>query len=747
MSSIKKIIKRDGRVVDFDPNQLIKWATWAASMGIDWFEIVTKAYERCPDMCTTKDLQYAMIDACNEKDTTKHAKMAGRLLIGDLFKQAFGGHRYIPKLKDHYLKMVEIGMMEVLPYDDSEWEYFESIINHELDRDQTYTEVKQFMNKYALQDKVRGKVFESPQFTLMRMALGNMKSMPKERRANDVYKLYKFLSEKKINPPTPNYMNLGTNMRGYASCCVFKSGDSANSLAVGDHIAYIMTCASAGIGGTIITRSKGDKVRNGTIKHMGKLSYYRTQQASVLANLQNGRGGALTLHYTCLDPEIEDIIKLRNPTTVVEKRIKDIDYSFGYNYHFAKMVNDRKEWMLVSYGDAPELYNLLYSSDREAFVKEYESVKSNPKIKKKFVDATELISSVLTESIENRHYVYATDEMNRHTPFKATIWSSNLCQEIGLPTKEYSHITELYKEESDGEIGLCNLAAIVAGRVSPEEYEEVAYYTLLMIDNIIDLMDYPFPSLKHTATSRRSVGVGITNLAYDMAVRGLRYSTVSGKRYIYKLAELHSFSLHKASLRLAKERGVAPWIDKTKYVDGWLPIDSANKTVSTKYGFKLQQDWETLRTEIKEFGGIRHSVLEAFMPNESSSQATGTTNSIYPIRSIVTIKPAGTSINRFLAPDADSLYNDYELAWDIRTEDLIECYALVQEHTGQAISADFYCKFEDNEVRKIGSKRLVSEWLYATKVGLKTRYYYNSAAGAKLNEVQSGVCTSGGCTL
>ena len=91
------------------------------------------------------------------------------------------------------------------------------------------------------------------------------------------------------------------------------------------------------------------------------------------------------------------------------------------------------------------------------------------------------------------------------------------------------------------EIGLCSLGAIVAGNTQDSEWEDVSYYTVLMIDNVIELMDYPFPQLNYTAKARRSIGVGITNLAYDMASKGYKYSTLGGKRYIHRLAEMHSY--------------------------------------------------------------------------------------------------------------------------------------------------------------------------------------------------------------
>lgn len=297
-------------------------------------------------------------------------------------------------------------------------------------------------------------------------------------------------------------------------------------------------------------------------------------------------------------------------------------------------------------------------------------------------------------------------------------------------------------EKIDGEIGLCSLSA-VAANVPDDVFEEVAYYTLLSIDNVIDIMDYPFARLKTTAQARRSVGVGITNLAYDMASRGLEYTSLEGKQHIHRVAERHSYFLHKASLRLAKERGNAPWIDRTKYVDGWLPIDTANKEIDKVVQQPLIYDWEGLRHEIKEQGGIRHSVLVAHMPCESSSVGSYHTNSLYPIRDLKVIKTSGTNKNLFLAPEMEALKDSYQLAWDIPTKDMIETYAIVQKFTGQAISADLYIKYDSNN-RQVGTKQMLQEFLLMRKYGLKTRYYINSCtrSAEDVYEEEAAACDS-----
>jgi len=749
---IRTVIKRNGQPAWFDPDKLNKWAEWACGIGVDWSTVVLAATKKCDDGVTTDDLHKAMIAACVDMETTAHQKMAGRLYMGKLYKEIFGSWETIPTVREMYRMMVAQGHWEEMGYSDEELDFCQTFIDHSRDINAPLTETKQTMDKYAIVDRVGGKSYETPQFVYMRMALGNMAKMPLYRRMNDVKSLYTYFSLKKINPPSPFSLNLGTMKRQYASCCTSTTHDSAASLAASDHIAYMMTCASAGIGSHLKTRSKGDKVRRGAIKHMGKLPYYKVQQAAVGANLQAGRGGALTMHFTVLDPEFFDLVKLKNVQTLPEKRIKDIDYSVGYNTEFARRVARNEPWMLVSYGDAPALHEAMYNPDPQVFLSEYSKVEANPLIPKTVVQARELAIAFLTEAVENgRIYEHNTFEMNRHTPFKDTIYLSNLCQEIGLPVKGFSSVAALYSYKSayerDGEIGLCSLAAIAAGLVSEEEYEDVAYYAALMIDNVIDLMEYPFPHLEVTARARRSIGVGITNLAHAMAKRGLKYSSTEGKLYIAELAELHSYSLHKAAVRLAEERGACDWASSTKYAEGWLPIDTANRLALDKIGYKLKRDWEGVRKRMMALGGLRFSVLEAHMPCESSSVAGGHTNGLYPIREFKVIKTSGVNKNLFICPDYDELKDKYEMAWDVPTEDMILVYALVQCFTGQAISADLYIKYGNGE-RKVSAKELVEQWLLRVKLGMKTRYYINSATGIveeKAQEQEAAACDS--CSL
>lgn len=726
---IEVIIKRDGSKEEFQPAKVNRWGEWASKTlgnAVDWSSVVLQTVSTLPKECSSGMLQERLIKTCLDNGTWSYNRMAGRLYAAYIYKKFYNDN--IPTVKQLHEKLHALGFMEKLEYSDEEYAIVEKLINHKLDFKAAHFELHQVRTKYAIKNRVTGEEYESQQFVYMRMAMALAEDQPQDRKMSDVAKWYEHFSEKRINAPTPNFVNLGTPLRGYASCCTYTTLDSAKSLAVGDHIAYTMTYMSAGIGSHINTRSVGDPVRGGVIEHQGKLNYYRALVGAIKANLQNGRGGAATQYFPAFDPEVEVISQLKNPMSTEDKKIRGMDYNIGTNKFFARKAAQNKEIFLFNSFTAPDLYAAMYSADDKLFEELYTKYENDQNFKKTYVNAREVILTSLNEAFETgRSYLHWMDEINRHTPFKDTIYSSNLCAEAIFPTKGYEGMEDLYSAEDHGrgEIGLCSLGGINIPNIeSEEQYEEVAYYTLLMIDKCIHKSEYALPHLGVTAKSRLNAGIGIMGLAHEMARANMKYSTLEGKRFIHEVSERHAYYCIKASLMLGQELGNAPWMHKTKWPEGWLPIDTYNRNVDSVVGNELSYDWETLRSEIIANGGIRNSVVICHMPGESSTKASGTTNGLYPVRDLSLIKTDNHSVNYWTAPEGDKLKKRYELAWDISAKDLIDCYAIVQKFTDQGISADLYRKVIGDDV--VTSSEMLKDYLYMTKMGLKTRYYQNS---------------------
>lgn len=534
-----------------------------------------------------------------------------------------------------------------------------------------------------------------------------------------------------------------------------------------------------------------------------KLPYYRSMQTAVSANVQNGRAGACTTYYSAFDPEVNTIVRLKNQRTPAAKQIRGMDYNQQSNLFFVEKVANEEQVFLFNIQSAPDLWAAFFSPDNQKFRELYEKYEKDENFKKTYVAARD---TLLTEEVEayetGRAYVSFMDEINRHTPYLDTIYSSNLCAEVVEPTYGYDNMQQLYTagpsartkvwvdgtnafgeffsvdpvevegipykiaaselkpgmmlkvptetgytthcidrieiQEKEPEVALCSLGAIVITNVaSDEEYFQAMYYTLLMVDKCIHMSDYTLPHVGYTAKNRLAAAVGIMDLAHHMARKKLKYSSKAGKEEIHRVFERHMYFAIKASLKLAQELGPCPWSHRTKWARGWLPIDTYNRNVDKIVQVPLQYDWETLRAEVVANGGIRNSALVAFMPGESSSKASGTANGVYPIRELTMMKTDNNLTTYWAAPHSDKLGRHYELAWDIPTKDLIECYGIMQKFTDQAISADLYRKITGSE--KVTTSEMIENYIHMALVGMKTRYYTNThTAGAFIEEDAEG---------
>lgn len=869
---ITHIQKRNGTLEAFSPTKLNGWGEWASrTLGatVDWGSVVLDTVVQCPEICSSLELQKQLIVNCLNRKTWEYNRMAGRLYAALITRELYPDGR--PTVQQLHKRLFEHGLMVKLNYSDDEYDHVESLIDHKRDLKYPHYQLHQLRFKYALRNRVTGQEYESPQFVYMRMAMALAENEPKHERMKHLAAWYSHLSHNRLNAPTPNFVNLGTKLNGFASCLVYTTDDTAPSLAAGDHIAYMMTCMSAGIGSHIKTRSLGDPVRGGVIQHQGKLPYYRAMVGAIGANLQNGRGGAATVYYTAYDPEVEVIQKLRHPMTPQSKRIAGCHYNFGSNKSFARKVATNQEFAPFSYYDNAELYESQYDKDQTKFNQLYAEHEKKATTK---LNAREIAIGALTQAYDTGvHYLHFMDTMNQHTPFKEKIYSSNLClvgdtivdiqigdnvesmrfdayiakyqagkltgskirsydfvnnietwaevtaaaqtgvveqlivitaedgttikctgnhliftdnrgyveaselstsdkllgtdsilavsrvaaigvgltavydvtvkdtecffangilvhncAEITLPTKPFASVKDLYKttyEDGDAEMALCSLAGIIVSNIeNDDQYADVAYYALKMIDVCIHRSDYVFPNLEHTAKSRLSAGVGIIGLAHHMAKHGKKYNTQDGRNFIHEASETHMWHLINASLRLGKELGNAPWMHKTLWPEGWLPIDTYEKRVDELVTIDNKRDWESLRRAIVANGGIRNSALTAGMPGESSSIGAGTTNGMYPIRDLYIMKTNDTMVNHWAAPDGTKLKNKYQSAWDISTSDMIKVYSIIQKWTDQAISADLFVKIQGAD--KVSSSQMIQDYLDMVKYGMKTRYYVNS---------------------
>ena len=731
MSNETMIIKRDGSKEHLNIDKIHKVVMHACEglAGVSASQIEMNANIQFYDGMSTQEIQEVLIRSANDLinlDTPNYQYAAARLLAYTLNKQVFGEFNAISFL-NMIEKNIERGVYDpsiLQMYTKEELATLDSYIKHKRDENFTYAGLRQVVDKYLVQDRSSDEIFETPQFMYMMIAATLFAKYPKEDRIYYVRRYYDATSLFKINIPTPVMAGVRTPVRQFASCVLVDSDDTLDSIFASDMSIGRYTAQRAGIGinaGRI--RGVNAKIRGGEVAHTGIVPFLKKFEATVRCCTQNGvRGGSATTHFPLWHQEIEDILVLKNNKGTEDNRVRKLDYSIQINKVMYERLLSNQEITLFSPHDTPGLYE-AYFGDADKFQELYESYERKTSIKKKKIPAMELFSALIKERAETgRIYIMNVDHANTHSSFKDTVYMSNLCQEITLPTKPLQHI-----DDEEGEIALCILSAINVGLIKDlGDLEDLCDLAIRALEEIIDYQRYPIKAAEISTKARRSLGVGYIGLAHYLAKNRAKYDDPKAWKLVHELTEAFQYYLLKASNELAKERGACEYFNRTKYSDGILPIDTYKKDVDTIVPHKLKYDWTTLRKDIKEHG-LRHSTLSAQMPSESSSVVSNATNGIEPPRGYLSVKKSKKGPLKQIVPQYQSLKQYYTLLWDMPSnEGYINVVAVMQKFFDQAISGNWSYNpthFEGNEVPM---SVMLRDLLTTYKMGWKTSYYQNT---------------------
>ena len=683
------------------------------------------------DGISTADIQQILIKSANDLITLENPNyqyVAARLLLFSLRKQLFHRLWDHPKLIDHIKKLIDMGLYDkdiLVNYDESEIDRMNMWIDHERDYNFTYAGLRQVMDKYLVQDRSTGEIFETPQFMYMMISATLFAQYPKDKRMSYVKKYYDAVSKFKINIPTPVMAGVRTPLRQFASCVLVDTDDTLPSIFSSDMAIGRYVAQRAGIGinaGRI--RGINSRIRGGEIQHTGVIPFLKKFEATVRCCTQNGvRGGSATVHFPIWHQEIEDILVLKNNKGTEDNRVRKLDYSIQISELFYKRFINNQDISLFSPHDVDNLYDVFGSPEFDTLYEKYER---NKKIPRKTINAQKLFMELLRERAETgRIYIMNIDHCNTHSSFKDKVYMSNLCQEITLPTKPVQHI-----DDEEGEIALCILSAINLGLIKDkEELEELCDLSVRALDEIIDYQEYPVAAAKKSTEARRSLGIGYIGLAHYLAKNKVKYNNKEAWKLVDEVTEAFQYFLLKASNQLAQEKGKCDFFERTKYADGILPIDTYKKDVDNLVKRKLSYDWTNLRKTIKQHG-LRHSTLSAQMPSESSSVVSNATNGIEPPRDYLSVKKSKKGTLKQIVPDYNRLKNFYTLLWDMPDNDgYINIVAVMQKYFDQAISGNWSYNPENYEGNEVPLSVMAKDLLNTYKLGWKTSYYQNTYDG------------------
>ena len=730
MSNGTKVVKRDGSIQPLDLEKMHVMVEEACNglAGVSASQVEIQSGIQFYDGITTAEIQEILIKSASDLisvENSNYQYVAARLLLFSVRKSLYGGIRDLPHLENHIYSCTNIDVYDkdiFTKYSKEEIDKANGFIDHSRDFLFTYAGLRQVVDKYLVQDRSGGGVFETPQFMYIMIALTIFAEYPKETRMNYVKRYYEAISRHKINIPTPIMGGVRTPLRQFASCVLVDIDDTLDSIFSSDMAIGKYVAQRAGIGinaGRI--RGINSKIRGGEVQHTGVIPFLKKFEATVRCCTQNGiRGGSATVHFPIWHQEIRDILVLKNNKGTEDNRVRKLDYSIQLSKLFYERFIDNKEITLFSPHDVPGLYDSFGSEDFDDLYVKYENDESIPK---ETIGAQELFLDLLKERAETgRMYLMNIDHCNSHSSFKDKVYMSNLCQEITLPTYPLQHI-----DDHLGEIALCILSAINVGKVqSDRELEDLCDLSVRALEELIDYQEYPVKAAETATKARRSLGIGFIGLAHYLARLGFKYDSQEAWDAVHKLSESFQYYLIKASNNLAKEKGHCENFGRTKYADGILPIDTYKKDVDEISNPKYQHDWEALRESILEHG-LRHSTLSAQMPSESSSVVSNATNGIEPPRDYLSIKKSKKGPLKQVVPSYGSLKNNYTLLWDMPDNTgYINIVAVMQKFFDQAISGNWSYNPEHFDDSEVPVSVMAQDLLTTYKYGWKTSYYQNT---------------------
>ena len=725
------VVKRDGTVEELTLDKIHVMVEHACKdlAGVSESQVEMNANLQFFDGIATSDIQEILIRSANDLitlDAPNYQFVAARLLLFSLRKSVYWDHPdNHPSIYDQVVRGVEWGVYDddlLNYYSKDEWDELDGYIDHDRDFLFTYAGLRQVTDKYLVQDRSSGQVYETPQFMYMLIAATLFAQYPQDTRIEYVRRYYDAISRHKINIPTPIMAGVRTPLRQFASCVLVDVDDTLDSIFSSDMAIGYYVAQRAGIGinaGRI--RGINSKIRGGEVQHTGVVPFLKKFESTVRCCTQNGiRGGSATVHFPIWHQEIEDIIVLKNNKGTEDNRVRKLDYSIQISKLFYERFISNREISLFSPHDVPGLYDAFGTDGFDDLYRAYEQ---DERVPRTTINAQALILDLLKERSETgRIYLMNIDHCNSHSSFKDKVNMSNLCQEITLPTDPINHI-----DEEAGEIALCILSAINVGKLkSLDEMEDLADLAVRGLEELIDYQSYPVNAARRSTLSRRSLGIGFIGLAHYLAKKGFKYEDPSAYQEVHKLTESFQYHLLKASNQIAIEKGPCDGFARTKYHDGILPIDTYKKDVDEIVAPEYQYDWESLRASIAKHG-LRHSTLSAQMPSESSSVVSNATNGIEPPRDFLSIKKSKKGPLKQIVPQYNTLKNNYTLLWDMPSnEGYIKIVAVMQKFFDQAISGNWSynpTQFPNNE---IPVSVMAQDFLTTYKYGWKTSYYQNT---------------------
>jgi len=738
MSNIQ-VTKRSGRkeplAVEKWQAQITKICSGIADVSQSMIEI--KSQPHFYDGITTREIDEItlraivdLIDVESNPDVghVNYQYVAGKQRLSMLRKDVYGQYQ-VPSLYSIIVKNVATGLYtpELLEwYTKEDWDRMDAMLDHSKDEEYSYAAVEQLIEKYLVRNRSTKEVYETPQIRYMVAAATVFhKEEPNNARMRFIKEYYNAASDGLFTLATPVLAGLGTPTKQFSSCVLIRSDDDLDSIFASGEMMAKYASKRAGIGLEIgRLRPLGAPIRGGEIMHTGMIPFLKKWFGDLRSCSQGGiRNASATVFYPIWHHQFDDLIVLKNNQGTDETRVRHMDYGVVLSAFFWRRFRNKQDITFFDPNEVPDLYNAFYR-DTALFEELYVKYEKQPGLRKKSMPAEEVFKSgILKERTDTgRIYLVFIDNVMNQGPFDPeyhTIYQSNLCCEILLPTKSFKRL-----DDDTGRIALCTLGSINWGAFrNPEDMRRACRILHRSLNNILDYQDFLSIQSKLSNDEIRPIGIGVTNLAYWHAKRNYKYGERDALHDVKTWAEHQAYYLTESSVELAKERGRCLHSDQTRYGKGIFPWELRARGVNELADFTPELDWETLRANMRAYG-VRNATQMAIAPVESSSVVINSTNGIEMPMQLISVKESKAGSLVQVVPEYAKLKNKYQLMWD-QTDctGYLKTSAVLAAYMDQSISTNTFYNPANFPDRKVPTTLIAKNLMQAHMWGIKTFYY------------------------
>jgi ribonucleoside-diphosphate reductase alpha chain len=732
--------KRSGNI---EPLALEKWQAQISKVcngtaDISQSMVEIKAHPNFFDGITTREIDEItlraivdLIDVESNPDVgnVNYQYVAGKQRLSMLRKDVYGQYNP-PSLYEIVKKNVSVGLYtpELLEwYSEDDWNKMDEFIDHDKDEEYSYAAIEQLIEKYLVRNRATKEIYETPQVRYMVAAATVFHMEEASKRLKFVKEYYNAASDGLFTLATPVLAGLGTPTKQFSSCVLIRSDDDLDSIFASGEMMAKYASKRAGIGLEIgRLRPLGSPIRGGEIMHTGMIPFLKKWFGDLRSCSQGGiRNASATVFYPIWHHQFDDLIVLKNNQGTEETRVRHMDYGVVLSAFFWRRFKNKQDITFFDPNEVPDLYEAFYQNTAK-FEELYVKYEKRKDLRKKTMSAEEVFKGgILKERTDTgRIYLVFIDNVMNQGPFDPeyhTIYQSNLCVEILLPTKSFKRL-----DDPTGRIALCTLGSMNWGAFrNPEDMRRACRILLRSLNNILDYQDFLSIQSKLSNDEIRPIGIGVTNLAYWHAKRGMRYGEADALQEVKSWAEHQTYYLMEANVELAKERGKCLDSDKTRYGQGIFPWELRAKGVNDLADFTPELDWESLRADMIEYG-VRNATVGAIAPVESSSVAINSTNGIALPMSLISIKEskAGSFVQVVPEYNNSKVRKNYQLMWE-QTDCIgyLKNAAVLAAFMDQSISTDTFYNPAHFPDRKVPTTLIAKNLMLAHYYGLKTLYY------------------------